>query len=658
MKDRLPPLSIVLVLALTGGGPTWAQEADATEAESEAESDEGDEDLAEDHVKVVVTASKHGQKITEAPAAVTVITSEDIAETGATTVADVFRRVPGMDFAQLGARDFNLNARGFNGSLSRRLLVLVDGRSVYLDLMGFTMWDALQIGLDDISRIEVVRGPGSALYGANASSGVVNIITKSPSEIGGTRATLGYGEGKTVSVGALHGEKIGRFGYKVSASYYSTEPFENPNEVLVSQELNIDTDNGTRQPKGMFRVQHDVGEEGLWLFDAGYSATSGVLFTGIGPLDIQPGSHLTFARTSYQQGNFFTQVFWNGIEGETINLTTTQFNVFETNSYDAEVQYNFGWGKNFFVVGGNARLSDVSTDLASEDHSELLYGFYIQDEIRFNDQWTGNLAVRLDNDELIGTVFAPKGGIVYNPSASHSFRLTFGTAYNSSSFIESYLDWVFSIPLDEETTLDVSAFGNPDLEPERNITYELGYRSFPLPTMMVDATVFYAELEDFVQFIPVEFYIPGLPKTYTYINADEASQIGVELAVDAYLREGIAAFVQYSYTHSDQEKDTAGVGAEHKAGVTFQFWSKTGFHGSLGVHYTSELAYDTDTPFYRAETLPAFTVVNGSISYDFIPEGRLSAGIRGTNLLNDKHREHIAGDIIERRILGEVKIRF
>ena len=177
----------LLGLALLLAPATLAQ--DDPERASPDETEEAP--IEEEQIEVVVTASKHGQKITEAPAAVTVLTSDDIQASGAVSVADVFRRVPGLDFIQISARDYNINARGFNGALSRRLLVLVDGRSVYLDLMGFTLWDTLPVSLDEIERIEVVRGPGSALYGANASSGVVNIITKAPDALEGGVGSAG-----------------------------------------------------------------------------------------------------------------------------------------------------------------------------------------------------------------------------------------------------------------------------------------------------------------------------------------------------------------------------------------------------------------------------------------------------------------------------------
>ncbi len=662
------PLCLAMVLAVPAG--SFAGDETKDEKKSEEAKDKvgqrpaGSVSELEDEMEflneeqqmtIVVTASKHGQKITEAPAAVTVISSDDIEASGASSIADLFRRVPGLDFMQTSARDYNLNTRGFNNTLSRRLLVLVDGRSVYLEIMGFVMWDLIQVPLDDIERIEVVRGPGSALYGANATSGVVNIITKTPGEIDGTTVRLGFGEFSTADVTFLTGRSVGKFGYKLSAGFYQTDSFDNPDKIgqTSHQELG---QSATRQPKGAFRLQYDISDDSRWVMDAGYVETSGLLYTGIGPLDIQNGSHAPFFRTSFSKGNFFLQGFYNGLNGDTINLFAERPDHFETNSYDIEAQYNFAAGdKNFFVVGGNVRFTDMKSTLTSQNESESLYGLYAQDEIKFTDRLTGNVAFRLDHDDLNGAVFAPKAGLVYSPNPNHSFRLTASTAYNSSSFMESYLDYSVLFP---GTQLVITATGNPDLDPERITSYEVGYRAFPVPELLLDVNVYYAKLKDFIQFIATEEYAPGFPKSFSYINAGEATETGVELSAEYYPTDHMALFANYTYTNTDQDDEVTDVTASNKAGLTIQYTQEKGINGSIGATYSDKLVFPESTAFYAPGTVPSFTVVNGSISYRFLKDGALSVGIRGTNLFNNKHREFIAGDIIERKILGEVKIRF
>ena len=147
--------------------------------------------------QLVVTASRTEQELVNAPAAVSVISSETIQNSPATNVGELLRSVPGVNVAQISARDINLTSRGSTSTLSTSQLALVDGRSIYLDFFGLVMWDLVPTNPDEIKQIEVIRGPASAVWGANAMSGVVNVITKSPRELaaeGGTSLTFGVGQ--------------------------------------------------------------------------------------------------------------------------------------------------------------------------------------------------------------------------------------------------------------------------------------------------------------------------------------------------------------------------------------------------------------------------------------------------------------------------------
>ena len=153
--------------------------------------------------ETVVTASRREQSTLEAPNATTVITAEEIRLSGATTLPDLLRRVPGAEVMALGVGSHNSSFRGFNQRIANKVLVLLDGRTEYQDFLGLTLWQGIPVGLDEIERIEVIRGPGSALYGANAMLGVVNIITRSPGT--GPRAQLSATAGNGNSAGRLEG---------------------------------------------------------------------------------------------------------------------------------------------------------------------------------------------------------------------------------------------------------------------------------------------------------------------------------------------------------------------------------------------------------------------------------------------------------------------
>ena len=166
---------------------------------------------------VVYAASRQGEKLTDAPAAVDIVTPMAIEQaTAHGQAAKSLENFSGIDVAQSGSNDFNVNARGFNNSINRRMLVLIDGRDPSTPLINLVEWNSLQTALDDISSIEVVHGPGSALYGPNAYNGVVNIRSNAPREVLGTRVSLSAGEWETYRASLRHAGAVGDLSYKLS----------------------------------------------------------------------------------------------------------------------------------------------------------------------------------------------------------------------------------------------------------------------------------------------------------------------------------------------------------------------------------------------------------------------------------------------------------
>src|SRR5437899_2275732 len=176
----------------------------------------GGEDIFEEQV---VTASVRSSSETKTPASLTVITGDEIRMIGAATIPEILRRVPGIDVAEMNPSDTNISVRGFNRRLANKVLVLVDGRSVYQDFLGGTFWPVLDVAIQDIDRIEVIRGPGSALYGANAFAGVVNIITRTGEDVSGARVFGQAGDHGTYQGVVTTGGKTGKLTYRTTFAY-------------------------------------------------------------------------------------------------------------------------------------------------------------------------------------------------------------------------------------------------------------------------------------------------------------------------------------------------------------------------------------------------------------------------------------------------------
>src|ERR1700726_5124140 len=162
----------------------------------------------------VTSVSKRSQKVADAAAAVFVITQEDIRRSGATSIPDALRMVPGLEVAQIDQNKWAIGSRGFNGRFDNKLLVLIDGRSVYTPLFSGVYWNVQDVMLEDVDRIEVIRGPGATLWGANAVNGVINIISKKAKDTQSTVVTAGGGTEQRGSGGGRYGSKIGNTSYR------------------------------------------------------------------------------------------------------------------------------------------------------------------------------------------------------------------------------------------------------------------------------------------------------------------------------------------------------------------------------------------------------------------------------------------------------------
>src|SRR5438128_4670806 len=267
---------------------------------------------------VVVTASKVESTLIDAPSTMSVVTSDVLASTPALNYGDLLRSVPGVNVIQLSARDVNVTNRQGTSTLTNSQLVLLDDRSVYLDFFGLVLWDFMPTNLSDVKQIEVIRGPASAVWGANAMTGVVNVITKSPREAPGTSASITAG-GFSRNAGSTVGKGMGSiFGanatiaqapnsiwsYRISAGYFNSDPMprptgqipritdpRDPSATVGGGFYPADTAGapgsafhnvGTSQPKFDARVDQEIGE-GRITYGGGIAGSSGIIHTGVGP---------------------------------------------------------------------------------------------------------------------------------------------------------------------------------------------------------------------------------------------------------------------------------------------------------------------------------------------------------------------------------------
>ena len=542
MMPRLLPCALSLMLA----GPAFAQQ----QQQEPPPPQDPDQPVSYEE-QVVVTASKGEQQLVNAPAAVSLVNTETIQNSAAINVGDLLRAVPGLNVTQVSARDVNLTARGATSTLATSQLALVDGRSVYLDFFGMVMWDLVPTNPNDIRQIEVIRGPASAVWGANAMSGVVNVITRSPREIaaqGGNSLTIGFGAFDRAApvtaeteddacrrcvfyVNGSHAEAINdRWAFKLSAGYLTQDPMPRPTGTIPNvfgtpypPYLN----EGTSQPKFDGRVDYDMAGGGTVTFSGGIAGTEGIIHSGIGPFDIANDTRLAYITARYQNAGRRIAFFTNLFDGGGINLLTRGATGvplpldFDTKTFDIEASEVRAIGtRNVLTFGGNFRRNtfDISIAPAGDDRNEG--GGFVQDEIFLGDHFRWVVGGRVDKFSSIDDpVFSPRTTFMVKPDAAQTFRVSFNRAFRAPSFINNHIATTVLnevnlsalSPLLAQFVFPIRAVGNPDLRQETMTAYEIGYTGVIRNRATVTAAVYWNVIDDGIYFTPNAFYGAASP---------------------------------------------------------------------------------------------------------------------------------------------------
>ncbi|MEM9558222.1 MAG: TonB-dependent receptor [Acidobacteriota bacterium] len=684
-------LLLLLGLPFAAAAQDDAPAADASADDATADADETPqiEDV------IVVTASRTEQRLQEVPVAMSVITAAELETTPADDYGDVLRSVPGINVAQISARDVQINGRGATNSLSNGQLVLLDGRSVYLDFFGFVMWDLLPVDFREIAQVEVVRGPGSAVWGANALGGVVNLITKSPWEMVGTGVQLTGGELGTLGASITHAQASDVQGFKLSASYYEQDAYDRPTGVINETGTPYPPfDNeGTAQPKIDLRYDRNIGDGAQFLtVAAGWATTDGIVHSGIGPFNVDDSSGFSYAKVDWSIDSWNISAYANLVDGDAINQLTRgldglplQF-LFETETYNLEASNTAVVGRNTFTYGGNVRHTDFDLSIAPGDDARDEYGFFLQDEIELTDRLTWLLGARWDDIDPIGSVVSPRTSLLFAPTPEHSFRISYNEAFRAPSLVENFLDTTIvndvQLPVVGQYVFPTLAVGNPLLQEESLTAYEVGYvGTLAQNRATLQLAVYRNEIEDATDFFPAAAYtgsnpplgwplppffldVPplagALPSLFTYRNIGERVDQGFEAAFD--YRPNLQWRVTLNYSYQD-EPDVEGIDpAETNIAPENRFnlgvsYDGPKYYADLSVNYVDEARWTDvlDSRFWG--TTDDYTILNLSVGIR-LANDKVTLALIGNNITDEDVQQHIFGDIISRKITGQVRFEF
>ena len=591
----------------------------------------------------VTLVSRTPEKLVEAASAIQVITNEDIRRSGATNIPDALRLAPNLQVAQLSSSAWIISARGFNSVFSNKLLVMIDGRTVYTPLYGGVLWEQQHVLLEDVDRIEVISGPGGTLWGPNAVNGVINIVTKPSSQTPGLFASAAVGTFLKNMFSVRYGGKVSeKFTYKVYGHHFNRDETElpngtkNPDEWRMSQAgLRADWNKG----KDAFTVQGD------YFF--------GRRETAITPSD-QNGQNILarWNRTFSETSDFSLQLYYDRYYRE--DAPTISYD--KMNTIDADFQHRFGvkkrhmlvWGLGYRYVKDDANFSNQALAGIVPRFKRLdLYTAFIQDEIRLSE----NLRLILGS-KFLHNVYT---GFEWQPTARMSWmkrNSTVWAAVSRAVRTPSRFDVDYFLPMTPQPPTSPSVAGGPNFISEKLIAYELGYRLHPNAISSFSVSTFYNVYRDV-------YSVEALPGTLTYQiqNGSKAESWGLELAANYMIQKFWRLRGGYTFFKRDiGPKPGHAFNGEYLANDSrnkFIIQSMLDLPFNLEFDLTGRY-HDGLPQTFATVDVPAYFTFDARIGFEL--KG-FELSIVGQNLAEKNHTE-FGTFYIPRHIYGKISARF
>jgi iron complex outermembrane receptor protein len=478
-KKKTLPMGLLISLMLTAAMPAQAVLSEAR--------DFGDLSLEELANIRITSVSKKSESLADAPASIFVITGDDIRRSGATTLPETLRLAPNLQVARVDARNYAVTARGFNSPFENKLLVLIDGRTVYTPLFSGVFWDAQDVVLEDVDRIEVISGPGATLWGANAVNGVINVITKTAASTQGGLAAAGASKNEKNGVLRYGGVLDNGAHYRVYGKYADNDDTQRANGTPVLT--------GWRRQQAGFRTDWGNTNQNVTLQGDVYD---GALHQ-LGTRDIKiAGANLVGRMNTKLAGgsDVSLQAYWDYTERnqpgafiEHLHTLDLQFQ----HSIKMATVHDIVWG-----AGYRLALDRVQNDrsFAFLPGSLNMYwgNVFVQDEIALRDNLRLTAGVKLENNNYTGVEFLPTLRLSWKPAENN---LLWSSASRSVR-APSRIDRDFFSPATPTVVNGVPRFaiaGGPDFDSEVANVLEVGYRVQPAPTISYSATAFYSRYD-------------------------------------------------------------------------------------------------------------------------------------------------------------------
>lgn len=619
----------------------------------------------------VTTVAKLPEEVWETPAAVSVLTQDDIRRSGATSIPELLRLVPGVDVAREQSDQWAVGIRGFNSQFSKGLLVLIDGRSVYTPLFEGVYWDVQDLVLDDIDRIEVIRGPGGTIWGANAVNGVINIITKKARDTkGGLVSTVAGGPIDRFNGQIRWGVGLGsHLQFRIFAKGFDRGPEQNPGD---------DPYDHWHQERGGFRAdwQPSAKDE---------VSTSFMIYRGAGGDQNQIGEYtppaqitvdgqqlvsggdlmLRWDRQLRGGSSFYLQGYLDRTNRATSQFTETR------DTIDLDFIYNIpSVPRNNIVLGAGLRESpsnivqtQATVNFSPHQINNYVYSLFGQDTFQIVPGRLAFLAgTKLENNNYSGWGWQPTGRLLWTPKPHMTLWGAVSRALRTPGRVDRDLSLIGYAP-GFKPPLFVQIAGDPSFQPEVLIGWEAGYRQLLRPNLYVDVAGFHNQYDNVESFGTISVSFPTSPYlqelvTEPYANGLRGTSSGIEIAPDWKVSNWLQMRGSYSHLH---------IALHSKPGFS-QATAASGYEGSSPQNQVSAQGVFTPrkgfeiVPEYRfvgslpGQSVASYQTADLNITYKLREHLQLSA--TGRNLLQPRHQEFLGANsntvAIRRAVYGGV----
>lgn len=517
----------------------------------------------------VTSVSKTTQRFADSAAAVFVLSDDDIRRSGVTTLPEALRLVPGLHVARIDANQWAITSRGFNGRFANKLLVLVDGRTVYTPIFSGVYWEALDLPLADIERVEVVRGPGASIWGANAVNGIINVITKAARDTQGGQISVSAGDEEQAVVDLRYGWQM----HDVAAARLYGRHARRDG---LMDEFGDDANDDWDLNRGGFRLD--------WLASRSHALT---LQGDIYKADIKRNYTLALPEDPGRSASRLDQGELSGHSllvrwEQTRSLASRMalqfyyqrehrndvFTDYTLDTVDVDFQHEFApsaqqeliWGLGYRYWWDQFTAAGV-LDMDPDERSYSLFSAFAQDRISiFDDRLELILGSKIEHNTFTGWELQPSFRALWKPSVNQRLWFAVSRAMRTPSRGEndSIINF-FAVPASPGTPPAIAELrGNSALNSEELIAYELGYRIWPTTHLVIDVALFFNDYDDlrFAILDPqgVTVGANGIVLPVPLVNGEQGRTYGLELTADWRPQNGWRLQLGYSYLRADLEK--------------------------------------------------------------------------------------------------------